>query len=110
MKKYPLYFRTTIEPAERSFPDDFLFGGGTSAFQIEGAWDVDGKGPSIWDEYAHSHPERILDHQNPDIAANSYKYFEDDIEIVKNLSVIKCYLSRYFLTKYIYRFQQMISR
>lgn len=78
------------ESAERAFPDDFLFGGSTSAFQTEGAWNVDGKGPSIWDEFTHSHPDEIIDHQNADITANSYAYFEDDIKIVKDLSVIKC--------------------
>lgn len=73
--------------SNRLFPDDFLFGASTAAFQIEGAWNVDGKGPSIWDEFTHSHPEKIIDHQNADIGPNSYQYYMDDIDAVKNLNV-----------------------
>lgn len=73
--------------SNRVFPDDFLFGVATAAYQIEGAWNTDGKGPSIWDEFTHSHPEKIVDHSNGDVAANSYEYYLDDIKAVKNLSV-----------------------
>lgn len=73
----------------KRFPDDFLFGVSTAAYQIEGAWNVDGKGPNIWDEFTHSHPERIADCQNGDIAANSYEYFMDDIAAVKSMGVRK---------------------
>ncbi|XP_060850736.1 lactase/phlorizin hydrolase-like [Rhopalosiphum padi] len=47
------------------FPDDFLIGTGSAAYQIEGAWDADNKAPSIWDEYFHdkkiivSNPEAV---------------------------------------------------
>lgn len=71
----------------KRFPDDFMFGAATAAYQIEGAWDADGKGPSIWDEYTHSHPEMIKDHSNADIGPNSYEYYLDDIDAMKNLSV-----------------------
>ena len=71
----------------RRFPDDFMFGVATAAYQIEGAWNVDGKGPSIWDEFTHSHPEKIADQQNADVGPNSYGYYLDDIAAVKNLSV-----------------------
>lgn len=71
----------------KRFPDEFLFGVASAAYQIEGAWNVDGKGPSIWDEYTHTHPEKIKDLQNGDIGPNSYEYFLDDIMAVKNLGV-----------------------
>lgn len=73
----------------KRFPDDFLFGVSTAAYQIEGAWNLDGRGPSIWDEYTHKYPEKIKDHQNGDIAANSYEYYMDDINAVKELGVRK---------------------
>lgn len=73
--------------ANRRFPDDFLFGVATAAFQIEGAWNVDGKGPSIWDEFTHSHPDKIANRDNADVGPNSYEYYLDDIDALNNLSV-----------------------
>lgn len=80
--------------AEKQFPDDFLFGASTAAYQIEGAWNSDGKGPSIWDEFTHNHPEMIADRQNGDVGPDSYHYFEDDVKAVKSLGVIYrlCYI------------------
>ena len=69
------------------FPESFMFGVSSAAYQIEGGWNADGKGPSIWDEFTHSHPDKIFDHQNGDIAANSYELYLDDVEAVKNLNV-----------------------
>lgn len=76
-----------MNASSQFFPDDFLFGASTASFQIEGAWNVDGKGLSIWDDFTHSHPEKIVDHHNADVSANSYEYFLDDIRAVKNLNV-----------------------
>ena len=71
----------------KRFPDGFLFGVSTAAYQIEGAWNVDGKGPSIWDEWTHTHPEKVKDRTNADVGANSYEYYLDDIAEIKNLNV-----------------------
>lgn len=73
--------------SDRRFPDNFLFGVSTAAYQIEGAWDIDGKGPSIWDDFTHTYPEKIVDHQNADVGPNSYAYYPDDIAAVKSLNV-----------------------
>ncbi|XP_067634513.1 myrosinase 1-like isoform X2 [Eurosta solidaginis] len=69
------------------FPKQFLFGVSTAAYQIEGAWNEDGKSPSIWDTYTHLHPERIADHSNGDNAAESYHRFEQDLRALKELKV-----------------------
>lgn len=84
----PLLVNTNafVEP-DRRFPDDFLFGASTAAYQIEGAWNADGKGPSIWDEYTHDHPEKIMDRQNCDVGPDSYHFYEEDIKAIKSLGV-----------------------
>ncbi|KAJ8727485.1 hypothetical protein PYW07_001604 [Mythimna separata] len=70
-----------------SFPDDFIFGVSSAAFQIEGGWNEGGKGESIWDTYLHDHPTFTLDHNNGDVAADSYHHYMEDIEMIKSLGV-----------------------
>lgn len=76
-------------PAKGSpkFPANFTFGVATAAYQIEGGWNADGKGPSIWDDFTHSHPEKMRDKSNGDVAADSYHLFEQDLKALKELKV-----------------------
>lgn len=61
----------------------FAWGVGTSAFQIEGSWDVDGKGESIWDRFLHA-----LGHQpNGDTACDHYRLLESDLDLLNQLGV-----------------------
>lgn len=66
---------------------EFVFGTSSSAYQIEGAWNVDGKGPSIWDTYTHQHPERIKEGSNGDVATDAYRLYKEDIKTMKEIGV-----------------------
>ncbi|XP_047441183.1 beta-klotho [Mugil cephalus] len=59
-----------------TFPSGFLWGSGTSAFQTEGAWDQDGRGSSIWDNFTNS-PVRV--------ASDSYNCWEEDVKALEYL-------------------------
>ncbi len=68
------------------FPKDFLWGTATAAFQIEGAWNEDGKGESIWDRFTHT-PGKIRGGATADVACDDYHRFREDIAIVKQLNL-----------------------
>ncbi len=72
--------------AHQDFSNDFLFGAATSAYQIEGGWDADGKGPSIWDDFAHR-PGKINSNHHGDIACNTYADYQTDIDIMSQLGL-----------------------
>lgn len=74
------------------FPSDFVFGVSTSAYQIEGAWNEDGKGKSIWDASLHDDPTHVIDRSNADTAADSYHHYKDDLAAIKRIGVSDCLL------------------
>jgi beta-glucosidase len=71
-------------PAGREFPKDFFWGTATSAYQIEGAWNEDGKGKSIWDTYAHT-PGKIANGDTGDVANDHYHRYKEDVAIMKEI-------------------------
>lgn len=69
--------------------DDFLFGAASSAYQIEGGWNADGKAPSIWDEISHGNNQRfkVLNNHTGDIACDHYHVYGDDVKIMELLGL-----------------------
>ena len=68
------------------FPKDFLFGTATAAFQIEGGWNADGKGPSTWDKHTHRRG-KIKTGENAEVACNTYYYYQTDIDLMADLGL-----------------------
>ena len=67
------------------FPKHYTWGTATSAYQIEGAWNVDGRGVSIWDTYTHA--GLVKGDANGDRAADSYHRWKDDLDLLSKLGV-----------------------
>lgn len=74
----------TANPEVISFPADFLIGVSSSAYQIEGAWNEDGKGESNWDRFSNT-PGNVK--INGNIAADHYHRYQEDAELLKKLGV-----------------------
>ncbi|MDB4892893.1 MAG: beta-glucosidase, partial [Gemmatimonadetes bacterium] len=68
------------------FPDSFLWGASTSAYQIEGSPLADGAGPSIWQRFAHS-PGRTVNGDTGDIACDHYNRWRSDVALMKMLGL-----------------------
>ncbi len=68
------------------FPKDFLWGIATAAYQVEGAWNLEGKGESNWDHFSHQ-PNRIKGQATADIASDQYHHLAEDIAILKRLNM-----------------------
>ncbi|KAK2906305.1 lactase/phlorizin hydrolase-like isoform X2 [Channa argus] len=69
-----------------TFPQDFSWGVFSSAYQIEGGWNADGKGPSIWDTFTQK-PGSIPANANGDVACDSYHRLEEDLYMLRALRV-----------------------
>jgi beta-glucosidase len=72
--------------ADVTFPDGFVWGAATAAYQIEGAWNDDGKGPSIWDEFSHT-PGRIVNGDTGDVACDHYHRYREDVALMRELGL-----------------------
>ncbi|CAI0419839.1 unnamed protein product [Linum tenue] len=70
-----------------SFPTGFVFGAASSAYQYEGAANVDGRGPSIWDTFTNKYPGRIDDGSNGDRGVDFYFRYKEDVKLVKDMNM-----------------------
>lgn len=69
-----------------SFPEGFLWGTATAAYQIEGAVSEDGRGPSIWDTFSHT-PGKTTHGDTGDVAADHYHRLEEDLDLMASLGL-----------------------
>lgn len=70
----------------RGFPDDFVWGAATAAYQIEGAASEDGKGPSIWDDFC-KRPDAIWRNQSGAVACDHYHRVTSDVALMKSIGL-----------------------
>jgi beta-glucosidase len=73
-------------PAPHRFPQNFIWGTATASYQVEGAVHEDGRGPSIWDTFAHT-PGKTYEGQTADVADDFYHRYKEDIASMQHLGV-----------------------
>ncbi|HNB52053.1 MAG TPA: GH1 family beta-glucosidase [Anaerolineales bacterium] len=69
-----------------SFPAGFLWGAATASYQIEGGWNEDGKGESIWDRFSQT-PGKVKNGDTGDLACDHYHRWPEDIQLMKSLGL-----------------------
>ncbi len=73
-------------PPTLTFPAGFQWGAATAAYQVEGAWNEDGKGESIWDRFAHT-PGKIENGDTGDLAIDHYHRYRDDVALMRQMGL-----------------------
>jgi beta-glucosidase len=68
------------------FPSAFIFGAATASYQIEGAWNEDGRGPSIWDTFSHT-PGLVVGGDTGDLADDHYHRLDQDLDLMASLNL-----------------------
>ena len=75
-----------IKFAPFNFPPEFIFGAATAAYQVEGAWNEDGKGESIWDRFCHT-VGKVKGGYTGDVACDSYHRYKEDVELLQQMNL-----------------------
>ena len=78
--------RTTLPETDCLYPDDFLWGTATAAYQIEGAAAEDGRGPSNWDVFC-KRPGAVFEGHTGEVACDHYHRYREDIALMRELGV-----------------------
>lgn len=68
------------------FPSNFIWGSATSSYQIEGGWDADGKGESIWDRFSHT-PGLVKNGDTGDVAVDHYFRYKEDVQLMQEMGL-----------------------
>ncbi len=68
------------------FPNEFLWGAATASYQIEGAWNADGKGESIWDRFSRA-PGKVTNGDTGDVACDHYHRYQEDVALMRRLGL-----------------------
>jgi len=71
---------------DAAFPRNFCWGAASAAYQIEGAWNLDGKGPSVWDELCHQGGRIFGDHTG-DVACDHYHRYREDVGLMRDIGL-----------------------
>ncbi len=77
--------QVAVAPEAIRFPENFIWGAATSSYQIEGAWDADGKGESVWDRFCHQ--GRVRDGSTGDVACDHYYRYREDVALMQSLNL-----------------------
>jgi beta-glucosidase len=68
------------------FPENFIWGAATASYQIEGAWQADGKDESIWDRFSHT-PGKIKNGDTGDVANDHYHRYAEDVAVMQQIGL-----------------------
>ena len=78
--------RPSPAPITLRFPEGFLWGSATASYQVEGAVNEDGRGPSIWDTFSHT-PGKTNNGDTGDVADDHYHLYKEDMQLMKALGL-----------------------
>src|SRR5882724_320077 len=78
--------RMSVPATDREFPKGFLWGSATASYQVEGAVNEQGRGPSIWDTFSHT-PGKVVNDATGDVADDHYHRYKEDVQLMKSLGV-----------------------
>lgn len=72
--------------SKADFGPDFKWGVAAAAYQIEGAWDADGKSPSVWDHFTQHKKHKIKNGDNGNVSCDFYNRYDSDIALIKEMN------------------------